>query len=177
MLRYDPNITQDEFKKMKTPWKCHMSWGWLRFRQISQKTDLLDSLRSNKKIEHNFSLFDIKEFAAKMQQLCGRMCLHIIWGDLAWTWGLGLNWALRLPAGEVLTVLDIRGLGYGYKVSEQKSVSNDECLSQADIHGDVWNRIISDYGLEIKWEDRTDDCDIGFIFMSNTLSIFPLFGV
>ena len=85
MLRYDPSITQDEFKKMKTPWKCHMSWEWLGFRQISQKTDLLDSLRSNKKIEHNFSLFDIKEFAAKMQQLCGRMCLHITWG------GLGLD--------------------------------------------------------------------------------------
>ena len=162
---------------MKTPWKCYMSWEWLRFRQISQKTDLLDSLRSYKKLNIISHCLTSKSSPPRCSSFAAACVYTLHGGDLAWTWGLGLNWALRLPAGEVLTVLDIRGLGYGYKVSEQKSVSNDECLSQADIHGDVWNRIISDYRREIKWEDRTDDCDTGFIFMSNTLSIFPLFGI
>lgn len=153
--------------------KRQMSWEWLRFRQISQKTDLLDSLRSSKKLNIISHCLTSKSSPPRCSSFAAA-CVYTLHG------GHGLDWALcllRLPAGEVLTVLDIRGLGYGYKVSEQKSVSNDECLSQADIHGDVWNRIISDYRWEIKWEDRTDDCYTGFIFMSNTLSIFPLFGI
>ena len=81
----------DELKKSKFTKKIRQN-----------ERDLLDSLTS-RKIKHNFSLFDNKGICRKWGP--PRVCLHMA----------------CLRAGEVLTVLDIRGLGYRCKETQGKS--------------------------------------------------------
>ena len=53
-------------------------------------------------------------------------------------------------------------------------LKSQECWSQEDIHGDVWDRIISDFRPEIEWEETSERYylmpDMGPEFLSESLS-------